>query len=212
MNITVIGATGNTGFSFVKQALEKGHHVTALARTPEKLSIQHPNLQIVKGNVLNTVDVRKVVKGQDAIFIALGTGELPKKSNIREKGTQAVVDALQAIAETPQIVILSSLGTGKSIHQIPLRIRWFVKLVLLFVLADHKQQEAIIMSSTLPYTILRPTSLHDTSPVGRLTATTTDEMLVIRPAIARDDLTCFAIESIESQQFVNQTVALTHWG
>ena len=40
LKIVVFGATGRTGKEVVKQALEKGHHVTAVVRTPEKMNIQ----------------------------------------------------------------------------------------------------------------------------------------------------------------------------
>ena len=40
LKLVVFGATGRTGREVVKQALEKGHHVTAVVRTPEKLTIQ----------------------------------------------------------------------------------------------------------------------------------------------------------------------------
>jgi len=40
LKLVVFGATGRTGKEIVKQALEKGHHVTAVVRTPEKMNIQ----------------------------------------------------------------------------------------------------------------------------------------------------------------------------
>ena len=40
LNLVVFGATGRTGKEVVKQALEKGHHVTAVVRTPEKMDTQ----------------------------------------------------------------------------------------------------------------------------------------------------------------------------
>lgn len=43
LKILVFGATGRTGKEVVKQALEKGHHVTAVVRTPEKVDIQWVN-------------------------------------------------------------------------------------------------------------------------------------------------------------------------
>ena len=43
LKIVVFGATGRTGKEVVKQALEKGHHVTAVVRTPEKVDIQSVN-------------------------------------------------------------------------------------------------------------------------------------------------------------------------
>lgn len=39
-SLVVFGATGRTGKEVVKQALDKGHRVTAIVRTPEKLNIQ----------------------------------------------------------------------------------------------------------------------------------------------------------------------------
>ena len=40
LKLVVFGATGRTGKEVVKQALKKGHHVTAVVRTPEKLNFQ----------------------------------------------------------------------------------------------------------------------------------------------------------------------------
>jgi len=40
LKLVVFGATGRTGKEVVKQAFEKGHHVTAVVRTPEKMDIQ----------------------------------------------------------------------------------------------------------------------------------------------------------------------------
>ena len=37
LNLVVFGSTGGTGKEVVKQALNKGHHITAIVRTPEKV-------------------------------------------------------------------------------------------------------------------------------------------------------------------------------
>lgn len=46
MKITVIGATGMAGSAIVAEALKRGHHVTALARSTDKLALlpANPNL------------------------------------------------------------------------------------------------------------------------------------------------------------------------
>ena len=46
MKVAVIGATGPTGMCVVQQALDAGHEVVALVRSPEKMTIQHDNLQV----------------------------------------------------------------------------------------------------------------------------------------------------------------------
>jgi len=68
MKIAVFGATGPTGQQLVKQALQKGHNITVLARNPSKIAIENKNLTVIKGNALSYEDVEKTVKGQDAVL------------------------------------------------------------------------------------------------------------------------------------------------
>lgn len=53
MKVIVFGATGGTGRELVKQSLDKGYAVTAFVRDPSVILIEHENLNIVKGDVLD---------------------------------------------------------------------------------------------------------------------------------------------------------------
>ena len=55
-NIIVFGASGGTGLEVVEQALEAGHHVTAILRHPDKFTIRHEQLRIIQGDVLQKGD------------------------------------------------------------------------------------------------------------------------------------------------------------
>ena len=46
MELAVLGATGRSGHQIVQQALDRGHSVRAVVRTPEKLKITHQNLEV----------------------------------------------------------------------------------------------------------------------------------------------------------------------
>ena len=48
MKLLIFGATGSIGGQVVEQALEQGHTVTAFARNPAKLNIQHPDLKFFR--------------------------------------------------------------------------------------------------------------------------------------------------------------------
>ncbi|KAI3390927.1 hypothetical protein diail_8342 [Diaporthe ilicicola] len=69
MQILILGATGRTGTQVVMEALQRGHSVTALVRTPSALDDltanlptgQKSNLTVVKGSPLNTADVANAV-------------------------------------------------------------------------------------------------------------------------------------------------------
>ena len=46
MKLAVIAATGRIGHGLTQEALDQGHHVIALVRSPDKLTIQHDNLTV----------------------------------------------------------------------------------------------------------------------------------------------------------------------
>lgn len=72
MKLLVFGATGGTGRQLVQQALQQGHVVTAFARNPRKMHLAHPNLRVVRGDILHPDSVETAVAGQDAALSALG--------------------------------------------------------------------------------------------------------------------------------------------
>ena len=72
LNILVIGANGGIGKNVVEQALEAGHHVTALVRNPAHLTLAHINLEIIQGDILHPEAFGKYLTNQDAVISALG--------------------------------------------------------------------------------------------------------------------------------------------
>jgi putative NADH-flavin reductase len=65
----MVGATGGTGRQLVAQALRRGHVVTALASDPSALRIEHPQLRVVRGDVLDYPSVEAALQGPDAMQI-----------------------------------------------------------------------------------------------------------------------------------------------
>src|ERR1700674_4047776 len=72
MNLVVLGATGRTGRLVVEQALAAGHTVTALVRSPEKLTTSNSKLRVVAGQVTDTSAVARALEGADALISTLG--------------------------------------------------------------------------------------------------------------------------------------------
>lgn len=73
MNLALIGPTGFVGSAVLQELLQRGHHVTALARDPAKLP-SHAHLRVVKADVLNSRDVAQAVEGLDAVVSAYNPG------------------------------------------------------------------------------------------------------------------------------------------
>src|SRR5260370_8811476 len=72
MNLVVLGATGGTGRLVVEQALAAGHTVTALVRSPEKLTLRNPNLHVIAGQATDRSAVSRALDGADALISTLG--------------------------------------------------------------------------------------------------------------------------------------------
>ncbi len=51
MKLVVLGATGGTGVEIVRQAVERGHLVTALVRSPDRLRVFRDRITVVPGSV-----------------------------------------------------------------------------------------------------------------------------------------------------------------
>jgi Putative NADH-flavin reductase len=64
MNLSVLGAAGATGIPLVEQALAAGHHVTALVRSGQKLTITNPNLRVVEGDATDRAAVSEAMNGR----------------------------------------------------------------------------------------------------------------------------------------------------
>ncbi|EHQ28947.1 NAD(P)-dependent oxidoreductase [Mucilaginibacter paludis] len=72
MKIAIIGANGHIGSRILVEALNRGHHVTGIARNPDKLKFEHPNLVFLKGDALNTDELAGIIAGHDAVISSFG--------------------------------------------------------------------------------------------------------------------------------------------
>ncbi len=73
-NIALIGASGFVGSALLKEALNRGHKVTAIVRNPEKIKLTHPNLTVKGGDARDAATVEELVKGMDAVISAYNPG------------------------------------------------------------------------------------------------------------------------------------------
>ncbi len=159
MKILIIGGTGKTGRHIIEQALQMGHLVTVLARNPARLKLEHPNLKILKGNILQSEEVAAAVKGQEAVLSALGHKHFFVPSSILSKGTANLIKTMEE-QDVRRMVCITSLGINDSRFKLGLYYTLFViPVILFFYFLDKSKQEKLIMDSALDWTIVRPAQL-----------------------------------------------------
>ncbi|MCC8088793.1 MAG: NAD(P)-dependent oxidoreductase [Rikenellaceae bacterium] len=72
--IVLIGATGFVGSAILKEALQRGYRVKAVARHLEKITVENPNLEKISADVSSVETVKELCKGADAVISAYNPG------------------------------------------------------------------------------------------------------------------------------------------
>jgi uncharacterized protein len=65
MKIAVVGASGNAGSRIVAELARRGHAITAIARSPEKIAPQ-PGVTPTRGDVMDQGSLTRLLAGHDA--------------------------------------------------------------------------------------------------------------------------------------------------
>ena len=95
MKVALLGATGFVGSALLKEALGRGHIVTAIVRHPEKLE-KLEGLTAKAGDVYDTDSLAKLIQGNDAIISAFNPGwKNPKLYDDQVRGTASIIAAIK---------------------------------------------------------------------------------------------------------------------
>lgn len=163
MKLGVLGASGRTGIQIVRQALDDGHQVTTLVRSPTKLGEFEDRVRVIQGDATDAAAVGRLVDGQDAILNTLGhvKGGAPDLAavnarhlvaSMRERGVRRVVvqsgAGIRVAQDHPGF-------SGRAIA-------WVLERLIAAQVADGRAQMAVLQgASDLEWVIVRATTLTD---------------------------------------------------
>lgn len=210
MKILIVGATGGTGKQLVAQALARGHEVTVLVRNPKKISIQHPNLSCLKGDVLKPATLIPAITGQDAVLSALGHKKFVIPTSILSRGTANIINAMDQCRVT-RLICITSLGINDSRFKLGLYYTLFVVPVLLLCyFLDKEKQERLVQKSNLNYTLVRPAALYNGGLNKRYRHGAGLGHYIITKTISRASVAHFILEELTRPRYPRTTVALSN--
>nr|WP_317111152.1 SDR family oxidoreductase [Chroococcidiopsis sp. SAG 2025] len=208
MKLLIFGSTGSIGRQLVWQALEQGHTVTAFTRNPAKLDdIQHANLKVIQGDVMDLASVEKAVQGQDAVLCSLGAGS---KGTIRSQGTRHIIRAMEKVG-VRRLICQTTLGVGESWGNL----NFFWKYIMFgFLLrqayADHVAQENYVKQSHLDWTIVRPGAFVDGERTGNYRHGFPGTDRTSKLKISRADVADFMLKQLTDDLYLHKTPALSY--
>lgn len=205
MNIIVFGATGQTGLILVNRLLEDHHDVKAYVRNPDKIMIEHSQLTVIKGSVLDADQVSEAMKDQQVVVSCLG-GDGNKKSTILTDMTKTIVDAMKK-NNIDRIAYIATAGIHDEMPGLLTKI--IINLLFKNVINDHKGATKYLMNHQLNYTIARPLSLVE-GPLTKTYRKTLEGIPKSGKNISREDLADFLITAIENNEYCKTSVGLAY--
>lgn len=168
MRIAVIGATGRTGRHVVEQALDRGHRVVGVARRPKAIRLQHHDLTMVAGDVLERESFVDALAGCQAVVSALGIGSSRAPTVVYSEGIANVLGAM-GTASIAKLSVISAAPVGPRAEQPFLERRLLMPILDRFfgpTYADMRRMEAALGDSRVDWVSLRPPRLVDKPATG----------------------------------------------
>lgn len=211
MRIVVFGPTGGTGRQLVAQALAGGHAVTAVARRPEALDLDHPRLVVRRADVLDPAAVAACVCGQDAVLSALGIGYRRHATTVYSAGLGNVMDGMRS-AGVRRLMCVSTSGLD-----IPPGASWGQRLVFGAILHrvlhkpydDMREMERRVRASGLDWTIVRAARMTNGRLTGRYRVGT-GAALPRAWSVSRADVAHYMLAHLDDRAVVGVAVDLAY--
>jgi len=220
MKIVIIAATGGIGRQLLDQAMAAGHDVTAVVRSPHKLTGQHIRTVAADLASPDAATLESAIAGADAVLSGLGARSTAE-AGVAWQGTRAIVEAMQATGVRRLVVVSAApIGTvaspdrpnppkhdpGDGFFMRHLGAR-FARTAFRTHYADLARMEDVIRASHLDWTISRPPKLTNKPVTGRY-RTAIGRNLRGGFSVSRADVAHHMLAVLDQPQTIKQTIGI----
>lgn len=200
--IAVLGATGEVGEAVVREALRSGYRVHALARTPAKLTIEDPALNVIEGDAGDPDVIAELLTGCDAAISTLGPG-FDKDVAARMVSTSATRNVIQAM--TRLAIKRYVVMTGASVVMPGDRTTTFANIVTRYIfpfllgdiLRDKYSEYELLKQSNLDWTMVRCPRVREKDRASSLVIAAAGHSTLW---VGKSDLAEFLVSQVESDK------------
>jgi putative NADH-flavin reductase len=208
LKLVVLGATGGTGLEIIRKALEHGHLVTALVRSPERLKPFQDRITVKQGDLLNSVDLERVIQGHDAVVSGFGPRIPVSKADANLLHQFAIVLTRAMLrAEVKRVVVESVAFLFKDAIFPPAYL--LGKILFPGIVADSAAMEDVFQHGGLDWTIVRPPQLTDRPYTGNYRVRE-GHLPHFGFKISRADVADFMIKAAENPSLIRKIVGISN--
>jgi putative NADH-flavin reductase len=208
MKVLVLGATGATGLEIVRLATERGHSVTAFARSSERVLPFQDRIAIEQGDLLDPEQLARVMKGHEAVLSAFGP-RVPISegdATLLQRFAVVLTGAMQHVG-VRRLAIESVAFLFRNAIAPPAYL--LGRLLFPGIVADAATMEHVIIKSGLDWTIVRPPKLTD-QPATGCYRVGEGHLPRFGFNISRADVADFLIKSVEDPSAIHKIYGLSN--
>ncbi|CAI8782701.1 NAD(P)-dependent oxidoreductase [Chryseobacterium sp. IT-36CA2] len=200
--IAIIGGTGKSGQYLVQNLLAKGYHLKLLLRHPENFTLQHPLIEIIKGDARDKTTIDKLIEGTNLVISTLGQ---PKgEKSIFSDAAKNIISAMNHYGIRRYIVT-----TGLSINTASDHKNERVKMATDWMYqnypettADKQKEYELLLDSNLDWTLVRLPLIHLTEENFPTETNLTD---CKGEGISAVDLAEFLVSQIKDSEYIRKS-------
>lgn len=207
MRLLLLGATGGIGVELTRQAIERGHTITAFVRKAEPLKPFAGQIAVATGNLLDAVELARVMRDQDAVLSAFGPRVpiAPGDAHLLRDFASSLTKAMQN-GNVCRGIVISTAFLFKDAMLPP--VHFLGRLLFPGVVKDATDMESILSSSKLDILIVRPPQLKDRPRTGKYRVRE-GHLPRLGLSISRADVADFMIRTAESGGFRNSVIGVS---
>lgn len=210
MRLAIFGATGRIGGHLPSWAVDAGHDVHVLARSPEELG-PRDGLTVTGGDVLDPAAVAAVISGADAALSAVGP-RIRDNFHKAELLAPAAANFIDGMHKTGAHRLIAVSAAAAFVPEDPDK-SWIVKQtvprIFARTFADVRRMEQVVSDSDLDWTLVRPTRLVNGPGKGEYRVRT-DFPPPGGGKIARADVAHFIGTALTSAGYIRESPALAY--
>lgn len=210
MRIAIVGAAGKTGTQLIAEALEQGHEVIGIARSPEKIASTDPRVAKRAGDAFDEASIVAALEGADAVITTVGKTDLrDKRFNLSTAAHRAVMAGMRQHG-IKRLLVTSSIGAAQGIKRKGLRRKIYLYLRRKYY-GDMYEMEQELEDSGLDVTILRAPMLYDGPRTKNYRVVEGEDYFTVL-RISRSDLAHFLVSETTAGAWINKNLAIADPG
>ena len=161
--VAVLGGGGRTGKYLVNQLLEEGFSIKLLLRHPEDLTIQNTNIEIIKGDAINSKSIQLLLEGCDAVLSTIG-----QRQGEPLVASATTINVLQSMKDfdIKRYILLAGINIDTPFDKKSAKTTLateFMKTNYPIIQEDRQKTYDLLVNSTVDWTLVRVPFIEFTS-------------------------------------------------